>query len=85
MATDSKIKVRKMFDTVFRGVAQSVDRANEMIARGYRALVIGFDWSLLQKASGSTAIRHRIVCSLSRTPAHDGNGECTPIRKLVAL
>ena len=31
------------------GVAQSVDRANEMIARGYRALVIGFDWSLLQK------------------------------------
>ena len=31
------------------GVAQSVERANEMIARGYRALVIGFDWSLLQK------------------------------------
>ena len=31
------------------GVAHSVERANEMIARGYRALVVGFDWSLLQK------------------------------------
>lgn len=31
------------------GVATTPDRANEMIARGYRALVVGFDWSLLQR------------------------------------
>jgi 4-hydroxy-2-oxoheptanedioate aldolase len=31
------------------GVATTSDRANEMIARGYRALVVGFDWSLLQR------------------------------------
>jgi len=27
--------------------------ANEMIARGYRALVVGFDWSLLQRGIAS--------------------------------
>jgi 4-hydroxy-2-oxoheptanedioate aldolase len=31
------------------GVAPTAERANEMIARGYRALVLGFDWSLLQR------------------------------------
>ena len=31
------------------GVAHTVDQANAMIARGYRALVVGFDWSLLQR------------------------------------
>lgn len=25
------------------------DQANAMIARGYKALVVGFDWSLLQR------------------------------------
>ena len=31
------------------GVAHTTDQANAMIARGYRALVVGFDWSLLQR------------------------------------
>ena len=31
------------------GVAHTVDQANTMIARGYKALVVGFDWSLLQR------------------------------------
>ena len=31
------------------GVAHSADQANAMISRGYNALVIGFDWSLLQR------------------------------------
>jgi 4-hydroxy-2-oxoheptanedioate aldolase len=33
---------------ILGGVATTPDRANDMIARGYRALVVGFDWSLLQ-------------------------------------
>jgi 4-hydroxy-2-oxoheptanedioate aldolase len=31
------------------GVAPTPEHANAMIARGYRALVVGFDWSLLQR------------------------------------
>jgi 4-hydroxy-2-oxoheptanedioate aldolase len=31
------------------GVAPTTDQANAMIARGYKALVVGFDWSLLQR------------------------------------
>jgi 4-hydroxy-2-oxoheptanedioate aldolase len=31
------------------GVARTTDQANAMIARGYKALVVGFDWSLLQR------------------------------------
>jgi 4-hydroxy-2-oxoheptanedioate aldolase len=31
------------------GVAPTPEQANAMIARGYRALVVGFDWSLLQR------------------------------------
>lgn len=34
---------------ILGGVATTPERANEMIARGYRALVVGFDWSLLQR------------------------------------
>jgi 4-hydroxy-2-oxoheptanedioate aldolase len=34
---------------VLGGVAQAPAQANAMIQRGYRALVIGFDWSLLQR------------------------------------
>ena len=34
---------------VFGGVAPTPEQANAMIARGYRALVVGFDWSLLQR------------------------------------
>jgi 4-hydroxy-2-oxoheptanedioate aldolase len=34
---------------VLGGVAHTVDQANAMIARGYKALVVGFDWSLLQR------------------------------------
>jgi 4-hydroxy-2-oxoheptanedioate aldolase len=38
---------------ILGGVATTPDRANEMIARGYRALVVGFDWSLLQRGIAS--------------------------------
>jgi 4-hydroxy-2-oxoheptanedioate aldolase len=31
------------------GVAPTPEQANSMVARGYRALVVGFDWSLLQR------------------------------------
>ncbi len=34
---------------VLGGVAPTPEQANAMIARGYRALVLGFDWSLLQR------------------------------------
>lgn len=34
---------------ILGGVATTPDRANEMIARGYQALVVGFDWSMLQR------------------------------------
>lgn len=33
------------------GVAPVPEQANAMIARGYRALVVGFDWSLLQRGT----------------------------------
>jgi 4-hydroxy-2-oxoheptanedioate aldolase len=35
------------------GVARSAEMANAMIARGYRALVLGFDWSFLQRGVAS--------------------------------
>jgi 4-hydroxy-2-oxoheptanedioate aldolase len=35
------------------GVAPTPDLANAMIARGYRAIVIGMDWSLLQRGLAS--------------------------------
>jgi len=35
------------------GVAPTAEQANQMIARGYRALVVGFDWSLLQRGIAS--------------------------------
>jgi hypothetical protein len=38
---------------VLGGVAPTADAANSMIARGYRALVLGFDWSLLQRGIAS--------------------------------
>jgi 4-hydroxy-2-oxoheptanedioate aldolase len=34
---------------VLGGVAPNPEQANALIARGYRALVLGFDWSLLQR------------------------------------
>jgi len=30
------------------GVARTAEQANQMIDRGYRALALGFDWSLFQ-------------------------------------
>ena len=35
------------------GVAPTPEQANAMIARGYRALVVGFDWSLLQRGAAA--------------------------------
>lgn len=34
---------------VLGGVAPTPEQANAMVGRGYRALVVGFDWSLLQR------------------------------------
>jgi 4-hydroxy-2-oxoheptanedioate aldolase len=34
---------------ILGGVATTPEQANAMIARGYRALAVGFDWSLLQR------------------------------------
>ncbi len=31
------------------GAARSADQANAMIARGYLAIALGFDWSLFQR------------------------------------
>jgi len=44
---------------ILGGVATTPELANAMIARGYRALVVGFDWSLLQRgiASATEGIR----------------------------
>jgi len=36
-------------DVLLGGVAHTSEQANAMIARGYKALVVGFDWSLLQR------------------------------------
>jgi 4-hydroxy-2-oxoheptanedioate aldolase len=36
-------------DVILGGVAMTSAKANEMIDRGYRALIIGFDWLLLQR------------------------------------
>jgi 4-hydroxy-2-oxoheptanedioate aldolase len=38
---------------VLGGVATTPEQANAMIGRGYRALVVGFDWSLLQRGIAS--------------------------------
>ncbi len=35
------------------GVARSPEQATAMIQRGYRALMLGFDWSLLQRGAAS--------------------------------
>ena len=40
---------------VLGGVAPVPEQANAMIARGYHALVVGFDWSLLQREVAAAA------------------------------
>src|SRR5262249_34508363 len=35
------------------GVARLVDQAKRMVERGYRVLVLGFDWSLLQRGAAA--------------------------------
>ena len=39
---------------VLGGVATNDEQANSMISRGYRALMVGFDWSLLQRGIAVT-------------------------------
>jgi 4-hydroxy-2-oxoheptanedioate aldolase len=31
------------------GVARTAEQANQLVARGYRAIALGFDWSLFQR------------------------------------
>ena len=38
-------------NVVLGGVAFSPEHANRMIAKGYRMIFLGFDWSLLQKGA----------------------------------
>jgi len=38
---------------VLGGVAPEPEQANAMIARGYRALIVGFDWSFLQRGAAA--------------------------------
>lgn len=49
---------------ILGGVAKTAEEANEMIARGYRALVVGFDWSLLQRGIAS------VLEGISSTDTH---------------
>ncbi|WP_439579401.1 HpcH/HpaI aldolase family protein [Elioraea sp.] len=44
-------KVIRDSPVVLGGVAPMPEQANAMIVRGYRALVVGFDWSLLQRGA----------------------------------
>ena len=39
---------------ILGGVATTADQIKVMTKRGYKALVVGFDWSLLQKGIAST-------------------------------
>ncbi len=36
-------------DVILGGIATTPEKANQMIERGYRALIVGFHWSLLQR------------------------------------
>jgi hypothetical protein len=38
-----------LLDVVLGGVAPTAEHARQMIKRGYRLLMIGFDWALLQR------------------------------------
>ena len=38
-------------DVPLSGVALTPERANELIAKGYQGIVIGFDWMLMQRAA----------------------------------
>jgi 4-hydroxy-2-oxoheptanedioate aldolase len=49
------------------GVAHTSEQANAMVARGYKALVVGFDWSLLQRGI-ATAISSIKTVVESRCP-----------------
>jgi 4-hydroxy-2-oxoheptanedioate aldolase len=46
---------------ILGGVAHTAEQANAMIDRGYRALVVGFDWSLLQRGISSAISSIRAV------------------------
>lgn len=48
---------------ILGGVARTPEQANAMIARGYRALVVGFDWSLLQRGIATA------ISGIKRDPA----------------
>jgi 4-hydroxy-2-oxoheptanedioate aldolase len=49
------------------GVAHTVDQANAMIDRGYKALVVGFDWSLLQRGIAGAITDIRTGSNLNAT------------------
>jgi len=46
-------EVIRSSSVVLGGVALTPEQANAMIARGYRALIVGFDWSLLQRGTAA--------------------------------
>jgi hypothetical protein len=46
------------------GVAPTPMQANAMVARGYRALVVGFDWSLLHRDLRRTGMLELALCGV---------------------
>jgi 4-hydroxy-2-oxoheptanedioate aldolase len=59
--------IRKLEDAIMPspvllgGVALSADKANAMIARGYNALLVGFDWTLFQRGIASAIADIRVA------------------------
>ena len=49
IATIPSVQTVQIIPVILGGVATTPEQARQMIARGYRALVVGFDWSLLQR------------------------------------
>ncbi len=50
-AVDTAEKAILRSKVALGGVARTPDQARQMMQRGYRALVFGFDWSLLQRSA----------------------------------
>lgn len=50
------------------GVAPAPEQANAMIARGYQALIVGFDWSLLQRGVAAVLDRRAAAHPAPTTP-----------------
>ena len=50
-AVDTAEKAILRSKVALGGVARTPEQARQMLQRGYKALVFGFDWSLLQRSA----------------------------------